>query len=232
MAFQLFGSASSQDYDVLVFVDKLDAIHANHDAVKAYNAELGQLFDGCGMPKREVNANLGVLVDGKITDVFKGTYDEVNNALLYTYDNHRQFHPQQITARYDRTETFYKQLKLKRCFRFLLSFYSRVPELRPVIKPALKGTFDVRLEALSNIDLTKHVEFPGKKELREDIYKVIAFQLAQTLCLYHHTEIYTKEAAVEYYPGIHNCIFRNSLTATDLEYLDKMLKILFLMVKY
>lgn len=32
--FQIFGSKSSQDYDVLVFVDKLGTISENHELIK------------------------------------------------------------------------------------------------------------------------------------------------------------------------------------------------------
>jgi hypothetical protein len=37
LKFQIFGSSSSIDYDILIFVDKLGTIQENHDLVDEYN---------------------------------------------------------------------------------------------------------------------------------------------------------------------------------------------------
>lgn len=193
--FQIFGSRSSRDYDVLVFVDQFGTTEENHQTVKRYNEELALTFRSVGMPEKKVNANLGILTSvGTLGRVFKGTPDEVNNSLRDTYHVHDQLHDQHIKHLYDRTQTFYKHVKLKRCYRFILSFYSRT-ELRNEIKVALKGDFKQRHDVLSKIDFNVHTEFPGKKDAKEDIYKTIAFQLAQTIDLVEHDiEHYTKES--------------------------------------
>jgi hypothetical protein len=161
---------------------------------------------------------------GQIIAVFKGTYDEVNNSVYYTYARHNQFWALKILGPYDRGNSdYFKHLKLKRCYRFLLSFYSRVPELREDIKEALRGDFVKRHEVLSKIRFTTYTEFPKKKDKTEDIYKVIAFQLAQTICLMHGVEIFSKEGALSFYPQLKNAIWRQPMTKHDYAELDWLL---------
>ena len=90
----------------------------------------------------------------------------------------------------------------------------------------MRGNLLKRIEVLDKIDFTIHKEFPGKNELREDIYKTFAFQFAQTHCLYNGIEIYSKEDAIKIYPGFKNCILRNTITSEDLEYLNLLKSIL------
>ena len=68
--FQIFGSASSLDYDVMVFVDKLESIESNHQRIKILNVELENLFALKHYDKKKINANLAVLENGKIKEVF------------------------------------------------------------------------------------------------------------------------------------------------------------------
>lgn len=224
-SFYIFGSKSSVDYDVLLIVDELKTIDENHKLIKEWNERLEKQFVEAGLEHKKVNCNLGVYGMGQIIAVFKGTYDEVNNSVYYTYRNHKQFFTLNIQAPYDRLgNDYFKHMKLKRCYRFLLSFYSRVPELREDIKLALKGDFIKRHEVLSKIRFTTHTEFPKKKEKIEDIYKVIAFQLAQTLTLMHGVEIFSKEDALSFYPQLANPIWRRPMTEHDYEVLDWLLR--------
>lgn len=224
LQYQIFGSESSKDYDVLLSVDELKTIDENHKLIKTWNEILEKRFVEQGMPLKKVNCNLGIFDDQQITKVFKGTYDEVNNSLYYTYNNHKQYFNNMVVKPYDRTtDNFFKHLKLKRCYRFLLSFYSRVPELREQIKLALKGDFIKRHEVLSKINFIIHCEFPKKKDSEEDIYKVIAFQLAQTIALFDNIEIYSKEQVLEHYPALENPILRRGLVSYDLVYLNQLL---------
>lgn len=216
--FQIFGSRDSQDVDIMVFVDKLATIDENHTFVKELNKYFETIY------RREINCNLGVLKDGMIVDVFKGTYDECNNSLYYTYKNHNQLYPNVIKTTYERcngTEFYY--IKMKRVARFILSFFSREPELREFIKPALKGDLKQRLEALKHIDFTKHTSFPKKKEKHEDIYKVVAFQFAQILGLSEDKEIYTKDGAILYNQAFYTYIKRLELRKEHLMFLNQML---------
>lgn len=224
MLYQIFGSESSQDYDVLLIVSELKSIDENHQLIKQWNETLFNQFGANGLMIKKVNCNLGILENGKVVRVFKGTYDEVNNSLYYTYDLHTQSFPNLVTNIYDRSDEFFKHLKLKRCYRFLLSFYSRVPDLREDIKLALKGDFIKRYDTLSKVDFLKHIDFPKKKEKVEDIYKVIAFQLAQTLSLFKGIEIYTKEDVLFHYPKLRNPILRQPIMTSDLDFLNFLLK--------
>lgn len=224
LPFYIFGSKSSVDYDVLLIVDELKTIDENHKLIKEWNEKLEKQFVEAGLEQKKVNCNLGVYGMGQIIAVFKGTYDEVNNSVYWTYNRHKQFFTLNIKAPYDRVNSdYFKHLKLKRCYRFLLSFYSRVPELREDIKLALKGDFIKRHEVLSKIRFTTHTEFPKKKEKVEDIYKVIAFQLAQTIGLFNGVEIYSKEGALSFFSEIENPILRKPLTEYDLTCLDMLL---------
>ena len=62
----------------------------------------------------------------------------------------------------------YYHLKIKRVSRFILSFFSREPELRHNIKSALRGDLNERLNILSLIDFKKYTEFKHKKENKEE----------------------------------------------------------------
>ncbi len=222
MIFNIFGSSNSTDYDIFVFVDNIDSIEKNHDLIKQYNIELEKILSKNNYPTKKINANLAIVNDGVITKVFKGTADECNNSLLVTFNYHKQLFPCQVTKSVDRVSTNeFKHLKLKRCARFILSFYSRVPELRSKIKPALRGDFKLRLETLQLIDFTIHTDFPKKEESVQDIYKVIAFQLAQTYSLVlNDEELYTKNDILGYYPSLINFINRNEITKSDLKTLQ------------
>lgn len=218
LKYQIFGSQSSRDYDVLVFVDRLGTIQENHELITILDRELAIL-----LPDKPVNANIGILEDGMITKVFKGYPFEVNNSMYYTYDNHKQSIENQITRTYELT-TEIKHLKLKRCLRFIISFYSRVPEWREEIKNAMRGDFAMRLECVRKIDLTKHREFPHKKDSITDIYKTFAFQLAQTIMLYYGREVYSKEESARYYTILGPFLFRREFEEEDLKNMNSLLK--------
>jgi hypothetical protein len=217
--YQVFGSPSSQDIDVMVFVDQLRSIDDNHTLIKELNAYFeNNVSDAC-FDGRAINANLAVLKDGKVVEVFKGTEDECNNSLMDTYRFHHQAHPNHVTSRYDRFDEYY-HIKLKRVARFIMSFFSREPELRAMIKPALRGDLKERLNALRCIDFTKYNTFPGKKEKHEDIYKVLAFQFAQVFGLANQQEIYTKEDAMIQFPVLRGMLMREPITELDIWHLN------------
>jgi len=217
--YQVFGSPSSQDIDVMVFVDELRSIDDNHTLIKELNVYFENFVSDACFDGRKVNANLAVLKDGKVIEVFKGTADECNNSLMDTYQFHHQAYANHVTARYDRFDEYY-HIKLKRVARFIMSFFSREPELRPLIKSALRGDILERLETLRHIDFTKYNTFPGKKEKHEDIYKVLAFQFAQVFGLSNQQEIYTKEDAAIQFPVLKGLLAREPITEKDIEHLN------------
>lgn len=220
LPFQIFGSKSSRDYDVIVFVDDIGTIQESHELI----SKLDKLL-AIELPDKPINCNIAVLEDGMIKRVFKGYPLEVNNSAFYTYDNHRQFYANHIKKTYELTEDI-KHFKLKRCLRFILSFYSRVPEWRLEIKEAMRGDFKMRLEACRKIDFVLHKEFPKKKDPVEDIYKTFTFQIVQTLALMQGIEIYSKEDVIEYWIQLEPLINRKPIDNTDLTRLQNLFNFL------
>lgn len=215
LKFQIFGSKSSIDCDVIVFVDKLSNIDDNHSVCKEYIESLKYISE------KTLNVNIGIIKNSKLIDVFKGTTDEVNNSLFYTYDNHKQYNENQILYLYDRINNDeYKHEKILRYARVILSFFSRDIDLRIKIKNALKSDLKDKIEILNILDFNKYMNFIGKKQSISDIYKVIAFQYAQTLTLCNGIETYTKEDMCKEYPKLHNIIYRKQINKDDLTYLN------------
>jgi hypothetical protein len=213
--FYLFGSENSTDYDVLVSVDAVPKnIDDAHNICKYWNDKLGkELLHG-----KPLNCNIGVFSDGILLDCFKGTTEELNNVLYYTYDNHTQYFDNPIKSPVERDVNE----KVIRVLRYIISFYSRT-HLRTEIKPALRGDALMKLEVLKKIDFTKMTEFPGKKEKIEDIYKVLAFQFGQVFSLLDgfESDSYTKNGILNNYPELSNMLMRGIITDEDLYTLNK-----------
>jgi len=214
--FYIFGSENSQDYDVIVSVDSIPQnIDEAHNICKYWNDKLSKI-----LTNKPLNCNLGIFKNGILVDCFKGTVDELINCIYYTYDNHKQYYPNPITKPIigDINE------KILRVARFLITFYSRT-NLRPQIKAALRGDLKLKLDVLKQIDFTKMVDFPGKKEKVEDIYKVMAFQFGQVFSLIdnHESDSYTKNGIIKNYPDLKNIINRGSISNSDLETLNSYL---------
>lgn len=144
--------------------------------------------------------------------------DEVNNALYYTYNLHKQVYPNIISGPVERD----LNLKIIRSTRGILSFFSRT-DMRLEIKTSLKGDMDDRLKVLKKIDFKKMVDFPGKKESKKDIYKIISFQYGQLFSLVDGFEkdSYTKNGITRSYPKLSNLINRKDLSIEDFEYLNE-----------
>jgi hypothetical protein len=214
--FYIFGSKDSLDYDVLVQVDYIPKdIDKAHNICKHFNTQLSTL-----LKDKELNSNLAIIEMGKIIKVFKGTSDELNNVIFYTYNNHKQYYPNPITSplRRDIDE------KILRVARFILSFYSRT-NLRKEIKNALKNDLKVKLEVLKKIDFVQMQDFSGKKEKKEDIYKVLAFQFGQVFSLIdgYEKDSYEKDGIIKNYSNLKNIIKRKELNNSDMEILNSYL---------
>jgi hypothetical protein len=192
--FQLFGSISSQDYDVLVFIDKIPSIRASGALCKLYDFKLATFFKEQGLEEKPVNTNLAVVKDGNIIAVFKGTPDEVNNSAYSTYMNFKQYCPPMVHSKVARNSDH----KLLRSIRIILSLLSRT-EHRSVVKLALiNKLFEGQVKALESISFP--ISTGAKKQSNIDIYKTIAFQIGQTLALFNNVECYSKEEIKTEYP--------------------------------
>lgn len=200
---QFFGSPSSLDYDVAVFVSRIPPTNEAHLLCKYYNDSIGSMIRACGMVDKPVNSNLVVIHDGQLIDCFKGAYDEVNNALIDTFQHHTQFYGQLVTIRIQRD----KEWKLLRTARVFLSFFSRTDD-RVLVKSALRGNLRDKLSVLENINMLTASEEVKSKIDSADFYKMLAFQIGQVLSLYRGLELYTKEEIADEYPLLEPFLFR------------------------
>jgi len=202
--FQRFGSADSLDIDCMVFVSRLpETTMGCAELCKKNDAELSRLF-----PDKKVNSNLGVVAHGVLVDVFKGTIDETNNSMFKTYALHEQRFENQITKLVER----HVELKLHRATRIILSYLSRTNKREP-IKWALNGNIHDKIEVLQKLSLAE-LNFSSIeiKNSQEDLYKIIAFQIGQSLALLEGKELYTKQELTEEYPKLSPYINRNMAT--------------------
>lgn len=204
MIFHVFGSPSSVDCDVVVFVDTLPTLEEG----KALAAQLTpELAAQLGTDKK-LNLNFAVLHEGVIVATLKGLPDETNNAALATYGFHPQLHPLAITRPVPRD----LDAKRQRAARIVLSLYSRTPQ-REAIKRALSGDFAAKCAMLEALDLAEPMDF-GKNGTPKDVVKSIAFQLGQAVALAEGVELYTKEALIAHFPELGPALRREPLTPT------------------
>ncbi len=184
--YQVFGSPTSQDYDIIVFVDNIPSIQACKILCTNFEKPLQLIFRD-----KPLNINIAIAQNGVIIDCFKGIKDELNNSLLHTYAFHEQHFPNHIHHQVERDVT----AKILRAFRIITSHLSRTP-YRKAIKAALKGDLNDKIEVLQTIDWLTLIAF--EKGNPTDIYKSIAFQIGQTLALIHGVECFSKQAILDF----------------------------------
>lgn len=200
--YQLFGSQYSQDIDVVFFVEKIPETTAECAALSRL---LCSTFPKNKPDKRVVNGNLAVCENGQLTAVFKGTTDELNNALFYTYSLHEQQFENKICLLLERDI----DLKFLRATRTILSYFTRTA-YRKQIKAALQGDIDRKFQVLNECDWGELFE---KDASNVDMFKSIAFQLGQSLALAQGVELYTKSAIAGHFP--HLSPFLDRITPSD-----------------
>lgn len=166
--------------------------------------------------KKDENANIICIDNGKVSYCYKGTIDEINNSILATYSLHKQDYPLIVTDKVERD----KYLKLIRSNRCITSQFSRTDN-RTVIKKGLNGNWSDRKKALLAIEdkLSLFSLMPlmyGKKNSIE-ILKAIAFQIGQTLALFVvNEELYTKNDVSEKYPLLRQYLERYMTDTVDI----------------
>ena len=183
----IYGSKDSLDIDSLYVVDKLPDT-------------IAECKDFCLIHKGEnENPNLATIENGIINKCFKGTIDELNNAVHHTYKLHNQDYPLLI----ERTVSRDIYLKVIRAIRVILSHFSK-SILRKEIKLALKGNIDDRMNALKSISELNNNEIDfdtlNPNMSGRDVKKLVAFQIGQTTALLKGEELFTKKEVSEYYP--------------------------------
>lgn len=201
----IHGSEDSTDVDVHYVVEE----QPSFQEAKAFcDADLTE------------NRNIITIKDGIVIGCYKGTVDEINNALLDTYNLHEQTSPLLVTRRVERN----KPLKYMRAIRIMLSHLSR-SQYRQEVKAALRGTWKQRLDTLDNIDLCT-IDFSAlNKNLKDvDILKVFAFQIGQCMLLRRDVEAYTKKTVADNLSALQPFLYRQ--TTTDITVLDHALHFL------
>lgn len=201
--FVFFGSPSSLDYDVAVFVSQIPPVLEAHALCKYYDKTIACMIKDARLPEKPVNSNLLVAYKGQVIDCLRGTCDEINNSLIDTFHHHEQFYSLDITERIVRD----KEWKLLRTARVFLSFFSRTDD-RVRIKSALRGNLREKLDVLESLDMVTASEDVKTKIDAGDFYKLIAFQIGQCLSLYRGLELYTKEDIADEYPLLSPFLFR------------------------
>lgn len=185
----IHGSADSTDLDVMYI---FDSIPTRADATRF-----------CSDNSIE-NKNVAVVKDGVVVWVYKGTVDEVNNALYYTIPLHEN--PPSII-----TELLPRDILLKtiRVMRGILSHCSRTVH-RPKVKAALTSySWKDRVSVLESLPLHQIEDF-GKQDIVE-VYKFLAFQFGQVFGLLDGVELYTKASVAETYPQLKPYLYRQPM---------------------
>lgn len=204
----IHGSEDSIDIDAFFIMDKEDVDFSNLQETKLICEQLSSHYG--------FNGNL-VTVNGDTVDqCYKGSVDEVNNGMLYTYHLHQQKYHLPIKNRVERDI----DLKMLRTIRGILTMFSRT-EMRLDIKRALRsGNLYEKIEVLKYIDFTKEYNFSSKGD-KADIYKFFAFQLGQTVQLSLGTEIYTKHELATQEIDI-ACFLYREFQPQSLKYIDHL----------
>lgn len=211
MVSYIHGSEDSTDLDIFYVFDKMPS------------------FDECRKfcsANPDENRNIIVIKNGVVTNCFIGTVDEVNNSLIDTYNLHEQKYPLLVTKRLERD----KEIKYVRAIRGILSNLSRT-QYRAEIKKALNGNWNERLQCVKNIDFTT-IDFDSlnKRMAGNDILKVLAFQIGQSLGLIEGVELYTKSSISNQYEDLRPFLYRqdadknilNAYRDVLIDYLEKI----------
>ena len=209
----IHGSGNSTDIDIHYVMDQIP--------------DLSECKKFCSSDPNE-NRNIITISNGIVTGCYKGTVDEINNALLRTYHLHEQTSPLLVNRLVERV----KPLKYVRGIRVILSHLSR-SQYRPEVKYALRNGFSVRLNTLTDIDLNR-IDFNtlNNNMTAEDIAKTIAFQIGQMFALLtENIELYTKDEISEKYPEL-ECFMNRELFDDNLRCkLNKALQTLLVQMK-
>lgn len=195
----IHGSEDSLDVDAYRIIDKPLSI-----------SEAKKITDNDSF----YNLNLITIENGVVNWCYKGTVDECNNSIIATFDLHEQEGQNPILHKLERE----KGLKVIRTIRGLLSYFSRT-EHRKIIKESLRSN-DIlfKLNTLESINLLDINDF--KKNTNIEVYKFIAFQIAQTYSLIKdNEEIFTKNGVRKKYPLLTPYIDRTECSVEELSVL-------------
>lgn len=190
--FVTLGSEDSRDIDNLYLFSSMPSLQ-----------ECKEFCD-----KKKDNRNIAVVENGVVRECYKGTPDELNNSLFYTYSLHKQDFENPISRPVNRIVP----LKVFRALRVVLSHLTET-FLREKIKFALRSRdFEQRRKSLEEVDFIE-------LDLSRDYLKTIAFQLSQANALISGKELYTKTELRQRFPELEQLLSRGN--NPELEALNK-----------
>lgn len=206
--YYIYGSDDSTDKDVIIIIPKEEMPGTQEDRKNKVLALLKE-YD------LNWNATLAVIENGRISDTIftKSWIDSLNNALLETYCLHQQKHELLVKEKHVRNKT----LAIYKAVRTILTMLTRT-EYRTQIRPILKGIhdFNLKLEALNNIDFSSISAFNQKNTNDIDIWKIISFYVGQNIALIENDiEIYTKKKLVSHFDDLEPFIYRKEIVTND-----------------
>lgn len=182
----IHGSADSTDVDVMYIFDE---IPAREDATRF-----------CSDNSIE-NKNIAVVRDGVVVWVYKGTVDEVNNALLRTIPLHDN--PECIITRTLERDVLAKAIRV---MRGSLTQCSRT-EYRKGVKEAINSySWEHRMRQFRRIQFWYIEDFV--KQSKIDTVKFFAFQWGQLAGLTIGKELYTKAEVAAEFPRLRKFLYR------------------------
>lgn len=151
------------------------------------------------------NSNPIYIENGEVKWVYKGTIDEVNNSIYYTYKLHKQEYENPINHLVERDIG----LKTLRTIRGLLSNCSRT-DYRNIVKPAIRDVNLLnKLEVIKKIDYEKINDY--QKTSPVEMLKFFAFQLGSTFPLImNKKELFSKKDVAREYPFLEEFLYRKS----------------------
>lgn len=196
----IFGSEDSTDLDIMIKVESIQNIEWCRRRCDELDIHFTEIYN------KKANSNLCVVSDGMIVEVYKGTVDEVNNMLYYTYELHPQNHCIFVSKLVSRNVS----LKVNRALRTILSHLSRT-KYRPEIKEALRGSMAKRIDTIRNIDFCEIDDLNKNNSSIIEYRKTVAFQIGQSLGLFENTELYTKKSISLQYPRLADLLYRKPL---------------------
>ena len=174
---------------------------------------------------RPINGTLVKVENGIIIKALKGTLDETNNSIFYSYSQHVQLFSSFITKPVKRNIP----TALQRALRGILSTFCRknkvvyhgktrkgktlIIRLRQHVKKVLReGNLGERLECLKSLsfyNFEDDYDINHLVNIRNHL-KIAASQMAQKIALHHGFELYCKKEYSERFPDLKSLLYRES----------------------
>lgn len=150
--FNIFGSSNSLDVDMVVPVPPTWMDEKKHTGLLYCNKlkeQIQQMHPT--MANKDLDVNIVVVQDGVIVWCLKGSSDETNNAVFYTY----KFHTQEHSCLVARPIARNVQAKIERTCRTITSFFKRSAHRAQCAKALKSQDVSTQLSFLQGLNFAK-----------------------------------------------------------------------------